>query len=289
MRTYQLCKNLITKSGRVGFITAVLVIAGISQTYASTDGFCHSSPIVSKEKVNVLNSATISESKTSTLDVGKTQTQIEGSNGTNEVTYSITKHCGRQKSKTVVSTKVLVPVVNGSELVGTRHDITETASVLFATVRQDNPSAFEGDDKVSSPGVMGSQVLTYSVAQDEGQAETKVLTKTVVVSPPTDQIVLVGTKKHEYVSIRTYPVAYPGSYATLTAVSLPGSVCSISVRYSSGYSTAAGLYSKSASGDGSLAWTWKVGTRTYAGDWPIIVSCTLNGDQASATSHIIVN
>jgi hypothetical protein len=63
-----------------------------------------------------------------------------------------------------------------------------------------------------------------------------------------------------------------GSYEHLTASVLPSRTCSITVYYKSGASHASGLYSKRSAG-GRVSWTWKVGTRTTPGRWPIVVSC----------------
>jgi hypothetical protein len=69
----------------------------------------------------------------------------------------------------------------------------------------------------------------------------------------------------------TSPVS-AGSYATLTVrVSRPAR-CSITVIYYSGPSEARGLYPKRSS-RGRVSWTWKVGTRTTPGRWPITVRC----------------
>jgi len=46
--------------------------------------------------------------------------------------------------------------------------------------------------------------------------------------------------------------------------------CSITVYYKSGPSSAAGLYPEQGR---RISWTWKVGTRTTPGRWPITVSC----------------
>jgi hypothetical protein len=68
----------------------------------------------------------------------------------------------------------------------------------------------------------------------------------------------------------TSPISH-GSYATLVArVSRPAR-CSITVYYKSGPSGAQGLYPKRALR--RVSWTWKVGTRTTPGRWPIVVSC----------------
>jgi len=63
-----------------------------------------------------------------------------------------------------------------------------------------------------------------------------------------------------------------GSYARLTAAVSPSRTCSITVIYHSGPSHAAGLYPKRPFG-GRVSWTWKVGSRTTPGRWPIIVRC----------------
>jgi hypothetical protein len=69
----------------------------------------------------------------------------------------------------------------------------------------------------------------------------------------------------------TSPVS-AGSHATLRVAVSPSRTCSITVYYKSGRSHAAGLYPKRPSG-GRVSWTWKVGTRTTPGRWPIVVSC----------------
>lgn len=77
-------------------------------------------------------------------------------------------------------------------------------------------------------------------------------------------------------SVRKLSVTSPiraGAYATLTVSVSPVRRCSITVFYKSGPSSAAGLYPKRPNAGGRVSWTWKVGTRTTAGRWPIVVSC----------------
>jgi hypothetical protein len=74
----------------------------------------------------------------------------------------------------------------------------------------------------------------------------------------------------------TSPVA-PGAYATVVASTAPNAGCDITVRYKSGISTAQGLTPQTADGSGHVSWTWKVGTRTTPGSWPITVECTPGG------------
>lgn len=67
----------------------------------------------------------------------------------------------------------------------------------------------------------------------------------------------------------TSPVSH-GSYATLTVSVSRTATCSITVNYLSGPSSAQGLYPKRGR---RISWSWKVGTRTTPGRWPITVSC----------------
>jgi hypothetical protein len=92
--------------------------------------------------------------------------------------------------------------------------------------------------------------------------------------------VIVGPAAASSTSVRLVHVTSPvsaGSYATLVARVAPSRVtCSITVYYKSGPSHAAGLYSKRPIA-GRVSWTWKVGTRTTPGRWPIRVSCGVAG------------
>jgi hypothetical protein len=74
-------------------------------------------------------------------------------------------------------------------------------------------------------------------------------------------------------SVRLVHVTSPirhSAYATLTVKVSRTATCSITVYYKSGPSEAAGLYPKRGK---RISWTWKVGTRTTPGRWPIVVSC----------------
>ena len=75
----------------------------------------------------------------------------------------------------------------------------------------------------------------------------------------------------------TSPAA-PFSDATLTISTTPGANCSIVVRYKSGPSRAKGLLPKMASSSGRVSWTWRVGSNTTPGRWPIVVTCEKGAD-----------
>lgn len=74
-----------------------------------------------------------------------------------------------------------------------------------------------------------------------------------------------------------------GHVATASASTAPGAVCSILVVYKSGPSSATGLGDKTASASGSVSWTWRVGTRTTVGTWPVTITCSVGDATASQT------
>ena len=85
----------------------------------------------------------------------------------------------------------------------------------------------------------------------------------------------------------TSPVR-PGDDATIIVRTTPSAVCLITVRYKSGPSRAQGLVSKSADSGGRAAWTWRVGTRTTPGRWPITVTCSSGRRQGSLQISFVV-
>ena len=75
----------------------------------------------------------------------------------------------------------------------------------------------------------------------------------------------------------TSPAA-PFTDATLTVSTAPEANCSIVVHYKSGPSRAKGLVPKVASSSGRVSWTWRVGSNTTPGRWPIVVTCEKSMD-----------
>jgi hypothetical protein len=73
--------------------------------------------------------------------------------------------------------------------------------------------------------------------------------------------------------------AIPFTDATLTVSTAPGANCSIVVHYKSGPSRAKGLVPKVASSSGRVSWTWRVGSNTTPGRWPIVVTCEKDMDR----------
>lgn len=65
-----------------------------------------------------------------------------------------------------------------------------------------------------------------------------------------------------------------GNKARISIKGEPYTDYSISVYYNSGESTASGLRTKTSDEEGKVSWSWKVGTRTSPGVYPIYISST---------------
>jgi micrococcal nuclease len=75
-----------------------------------------------------------------------------------------------------------------------------------------------------------------------------------------------------------------GATATVAAHTAPGAQCSIVVRYKSGPSRAQGLGPKAVNSKGDVSWSWKVGTNTTPGNWPVVITC----DGEVASTEVVV-
>ena len=85
----------------------------------------------------------------------------------------------------------------------------------------------------------------------------------------------------------TSPVS-PGSQATLTVQTDQKATCTPAVQYKSGKSGAQGLSKKTANAQGQVSWTWKVGSSTAPGTWPVSVRCTSKGKEGTAEASLEV-
>lgn len=85
----------------------------------------------------------------------------------------------------------------------------------------------------------------------------------------------------------TSPVSQ-GSLATVRAKTAPGADCEIVVKYKTGQSKAEGLEPTKADGAGNVSWTWKVSPNTTPGDWPILVTASMDGQSVAEETTFVV-
>ena len=75
---------------------------------------------------------------------------------------------------------------------------------------------------------------------------------------------------------------------SVTIRTTPGSTCGIDVQYSSGSSTASGLGDKKTGTTGSIVWTWRIGSNTSRGTWPVVIRCHLRDRAGSVSTSVTV-
>jgi micrococcal nuclease len=85
--------------------------------------------------------------------------------------------------------------------------------------------------------------------------------------------------------VASHLTVYPGDYASVTVQTKPGAIGTIEVVYKSGPSKAKGLDPTTADPSGRITWTWKVGTNTSRGDWPITI--TVGSQVVHTTIHVL--
>lgn len=97
-----------------------------------------------------------------------------------------------------------------------------------------------------------------------------------------------STKLSVIVTARTSSVSR-NSTAMVSIKTSAGARCSIVVEYKSGPSKAAGLGDKTASSTGAVSWSWKVGSNTTRGTWPIHIGCQLGSRSGSVDTSFTVS
>lgn len=141
--------------------------------------------------------------------------------------------------------------------------------------------------------------IVSSVFEDETTAE--VTTEELTTEKPTEKPTQKPTKKpvkkvvekHEDKSSQAETTleftnvtssVSAGSFASVSIHGAPNTTYSITVVYNSGISTASGLEDVTSDSNGNASWSWKVGTRTKSGTYPITVS---GGGQSENTSFSV--
>jgi len=159
-----------------------------------------------------------------------------------------------------------------------------------------------------TPTIAATAKITVTTALKAKASATKAPTKAVTVKPsatkpPTRAATVKPTAKPATIAPTEAPAAEPtsapaaaltlqivsvtspvkgGANATLRAKTIPGANCSITVHYKSGPAEAAGLGPKNADTQGNVSWIWKVGARTTAGTWSIVVTASKDGQTVTA-------
>ena len=143
-----------------------------------------------------------------------------------------------------------------------------------------------GTNTVSSSTTASTAVASGSTTT-AGSAATTLGSESVTTTVVSATTTTAGAALKLSIVKVTSPVSH-GSSATLKAKTVPGAECSIDVEYSSGPSTATGLGSKTADSAGNVSWTWKVGSKTATGTYPITVTASKGGESTTKDTSFAV-
>ena len=194
---------------------------------------------------------------------------------------------GHPHAETISALEAIGAQVYGTDIHGTIVVATDGEKYTVQPTRQAPPRAPPTASMLTpaplptlTPTATATPTPTATARPSPTPTPTPTATSALTFTPAPQALTL------QIVSV-TSPVS-PGANATLVAKTAPGAQCAITVYYKSGPSSAAGLYPKGADSAGSVSWTWKVGTRTTAGSWRIVVSASLDGETISQTTYFTV-
>ncbi len=192
---------------------------------------------------------------------------------------------GHPHAETLVALNQVGAQIYGTDIHGTIVVATDGQKYTLTTEKQAPPRAPQvtlptlTPTSITPPSPTATPTLTPTLTSTPTQTPTTTPSPTPIPTPTTELTL-------EIVSV-TSPVG-PGHNATLVAKTAPGANSRITVYYKSGPSTAQGLYPKTADSNGSVSWTWMVGTRTTPGSWRIVVTASLGGKTVSQTTYFTV-
>ncbi len=162
-------------------------------------------PVVTTEEVSETKSVpfeTIRENDPN-LEAGKEVVATEGKNGVRTIVYTVTKKDGTETGRVVKSDTITTPAVNKVIKVGTKktaapvvtiEEISETKSVPFETIREEDPNLEAGKEVVAIEGKEGVRTIVYTVTKTDGVETSRVVKSDTITTPAVNKVVKVGTK-----------------------------------------------------------------------------------------------
>ena len=151
--------------------------------------------------------------------------------------------------------------------------IVETSKIQTSKVENSHNETSQNQTSQSSTSHETSKT---QVSKTETSKEPSTIQPSVIEPNPSDNIRLI--------SFSPVP-CNPGDEVTITVQGTPNTLYSIKVVYNSGASKSKDLNPKTSDGNGVVSWTWKVGTKTALGTYPV----TISGGNQKYTAHLIVS
>lgn len=153
-----------------------------------------------------------------------------------------------------------------------------------------SPSSTPQATNTSTPTRAPSPTPTEFVAPTGTSLPTKGPTLEATAEP-TQEPTVAPTEAPSELFLDIVSVTSPitkGDNASLTAQTLAGAQCQITVYYKSRTSSAKGLEPKNADDSGNVSWTWKVGSATTSGNWRIVVTANKEGQEVTKEVYFTV-
>lgn len=129
------------------------------------------------------------------------------------------------------------PIEDGMTIKITRvahTQVVEKEDIDYKVIKKDDPNLDKGRTSVKQAGIKGQRALTYAVTREDGVEIAKVLIKNEVLSEPTDEILMVGTKP-----VITVRCKYNDTViaAALKYKQDPNAICNLMMKESNGNNT----------------------------------------------------
>ena len=153
---------------------------------------------------------------------------------------------------------------------------SNTVDDIVSSVFEDETTAEVTTEEPTTEEPTTEELTTEKPTEKPTQKPTKKPVKKVVDKSSQAETTLEFTNVTSSVSA--------GSFASVSIHGAPNTTYSITVVYNSGISTASGLEDVTSDSNGNASWSWKVGTRTKSGTYPITVS---GGGQSESTSFSV--
>lgn len=158
-------------------------------------------------------------------------------------------------------------------------NIQESKSESSTELNQQQTSKVENSHSETSQSSQSStfhEIIKPQESKVEVSQEPSIIQQSVIEQSSSSDIKLI--------SFSPVP-CNPGDEVTITVQGTPNTPYSIKVVYKSGASTSKDLKSKTSDSNGIVSWTWKVGTKTSLGTYPV----TISGGNQKYTAQLIVS
>ena len=203
----------------------------------------------------------------SKIPYSKPESSTETSHTQTSKPESIAETSKPQASKTESIAETSKPQTSKTE------SIAETSKLQTSKI--ENSHSETSRTQNSQPSTSHETSKTQ-VSKTETSKEPSTIQPSVIETNPSDNIRLI--------SFSPVP-CNPGDEVTITVQGTPNTSYSIKVVYNSGASKSKDLNPKTSDSNGVVSWTWKVGTKTALGTYPV----TISGGNQKYTAHLIVS